>query len=304
MLSAVIRYKRTLKFIFIAIALVYVFRHIDGDALQEALGALSLSAIIVAALCIAASQALSGLRMLLYVRPHGVTMGNADGVGLYYLATVINAVAPGGIGGDAFRYLSFNATYGLSGKTGFKLALSERASGLFALLMLAIGMAYYSGFPEIFGVSRPWAALLAALAAGALIICYRAGTRIFCGEDWRQSARAFPYSIAVQLLQLAAYFALLAGLPGADMHYRAEYGLVFFISSVLAMLPVSAGGLGVRELSFYYAGQYVPGMSPAAGTVAATAFFIVHLLPAGVGAIFWIKKRFFDVIRQRNRLDI
>jgi uncharacterized membrane protein YbhN (UPF0104 family) len=63
----------------------------------------------------------------------------------------------------------------------------------------------------------------------------------------------FGYGFAVQLLQvLCAWFLLLAlGESGNHLSYL----VIFLVSSAVAVLPISIGGVGVRELTFLYGSQ-------------------------------------------------
>jgi len=57
----------------------------------------------------------------------------------------------------------------------------------------------------------------------------------------------------VQVLQVLSAYFLFRALGGKGM--EAGYLLVFLISSIVSMLPVSIGGAGLRELTFLYGSE-------------------------------------------------
>ena len=62
---------------------------------------------------------------------------------------------------------------------------------------------------------------------------------------------------------------------------------MFFISSVVSVVPISIGGVGLRELTFLY-GLNILGLNPAVGVVGAFLFFIITILSSLIGAFFKI----------------
>ncbi|MET0154986.1 MAG: lysylphosphatidylglycerol synthase transmembrane domain-containing protein [Rickettsiales bacterium] len=284
------RYKAVLTGVFIAALLAYVFLRIDREELRHTLSALSVGSMAAATCLIATSQIVSALRMRLYVEASGPRMGFREAVGLYFASMFLNVFMPGGIGGDGYKCVELSARYDFPPYRSLAIALSERASGLLALLFLALASFAFSRAPEAIGVGPGLTACALVIAGAAVASAYRLGTGALLREKISLSLRAFPYSLAVQLLQFSAMLLLLAGLPDANLDRWADYGLIFFLSSLLAMVPVSVGGLGVREATFFQAAEYLDGISPAAGAVAASAFFLCHLPPALCGVWRWGKK--------------
>ena len=63
----------------------------------------------------------------------------------------------------------------------------------------------------------------------------------------------FGYGFMVQLLQVLCAWLLLMALGEHENHLA--YLVIFLVSSVVAVLPISIGGVGVRELTFLYGSQ-------------------------------------------------
>ena len=55
-------------------------------------------------------------------------------------------------------------------------------------------------------------------------------------------------SFLVQISQLISVFFILKALGVDELLFR--YLFIFLISSIVAMLPISIGGMGLRELTF------------------------------------------------------
>jgi hypothetical protein len=63
----------------------------------------------------------------------------------------------------------------------------------------------------------------------------------------------FGYGFVVQLLQVLCAWLLLLAL--GEHEDQLAYLVIFLVSSVVAVLPISVGGVGVRELTFLYGSQ-------------------------------------------------
>jgi uncharacterized membrane protein YbhN (UPF0104 family) len=94
----------------------------------------------------------------------------------------------------------------------------------------------------------------------------------------------FGYGVAVQSLQVICVAFLLLYLQVPFENYPA-YLAVFLVSSVAAVLPLSFGGLGAREVTFFYCMNLLH-LDSTHGVVASSGFFLITALSSLVGAIF------------------
>ncbi len=83
------------------------------------------------------------------------------------------------------------------------------------------------------------------------------------------------YSLLVQGLQVAEVWLLLKGLGIGQMEMA--YLFVFLFSSLIAIIPVSIGGVGTRELAFLYGAQFL-GLSEATSVTVSLLFYAITLL--------------------------
>ncbi len=64
-----------------------------------------------------------------------------------------------------------------------------------------------------------------------------------------------------------------------------DYGILFLISSVVSVIPISIGGVGLRELTFLYSSDYFP-INAEVGILAAFLFFVITLISSSIGILF------------------
>jgi len=88
------------------------------------------------------------------------------------------------------------------------------------------------------------------------------------------------WGLGVQLLQLLCAWTILASL--SIDHAVLEYLTLFLVSSVVAVLPLTIGGVGVRELTFLYGLGYI-GEEPSLGVTFSFLFFMITALSSLMG---------------------
>jgi len=81
-------------------------------------------------------------------------------------------------------------------------------------------------------------------------------------------------SVVVQLLQVLQAGVLLAGLQVTDGWLA--YFLVFLLSSLATLIPVTVGGLGARELVFVFSSGYL-GISQDVAVTFSLLFFAINV---------------------------
>ncbi|NNE30406.1 MAG: flippase-like domain-containing protein [Saprospiraceae bacterium] len=191
------------------------------------------------------SQWVSSIRLGLFWRCLKIPLGRTANWRLYLLGMYYNLLLPGGIGGDGYKLISLNQDYGTKRKDLFLALLFDRLLGLLALFLLAaLGMSWY--FPS------PWSLIpVAVILLIPLAYFILQKTKV-------DFLPAFPlglsWSLLIQGLQiLSAWFILQAlGLEENVLIYL----ILFLLSSLAAVIPITLGGAGARELTFVFAGSY------------------------------------------------
>jgi uncharacterized protein (TIRG00374 family) len=92
------------------------------------------------------------------------------------------------------------------------------------------------------------------------------------------------WSIVGQLAQMAAVVCLLFALGVQDKFLA--YQAVFLLSSIVAVLPLTIGGVGARELVVVYAHAYV-GIQETEAVAFSLLFFLISAAVSLSGA--WVK---------------
>ncbi|MEJ2583804.1 MAG: lysylphosphatidylglycerol synthase transmembrane domain-containing protein [Robiginitalea sp.] len=193
-----------------------------------------------------------------------------------------NLFLPGGIGGDAYKGYLLHRTFKTSGKKLAAVLLLDRISGLFLLYV-------YSGILLLWqSISwmepyRSWIGLVLVLS---LFIYWKAHQKWFsylASVFWP----SLGYSALVQLAQLGAAFFILQAL-GIQEHVL-QYLLVFLLSSIVAVLPITIGGIGSREIVFYYGARWLS-LQESTSIGISMAFFLITALVSLSGIIYHFRK--------------
>lgn len=268
--------------ILVSVALIaFVIHKIDLSQVKELLlRPQGLPWVFVALILFNASKIASAFRLNVYQRHIGVHLSGRQNLKLYYAGMFLNMFLPGGIGGDGYKILVLHRSVGTSIKKLLGITLADRVSGLMILLLLLCAL--------IPSLAIPWPLphidLLA--IAGGIAICaaFVLMHRWLLNMVGAHMLSVFAYGVAVQSLQLVCVAFLLLYLQVPLENYPA-YLSVFLVSSVAAVLPLSFGGLGAREVTFFYCMNFL-GLDTAHGVVASSGFFLITLVSSLVGAMF------------------
>lgn len=272
----------TLKLAVIALAFAIIFHKADTDRIGHYLTSLHPLAFIAAYLLLNLAQLASAMRSRYYFNTAGIGLSRYFSIGLYYTGMLYNTLLPGGIGGDAYKIFLLGKLTGCPKLTALRLLLSDRASGLFILMMLAFAFALPANITSI--IPLP----LLVLAAIITIPGYIYSAKLLLKEPLSAALGAMPYSLIVQLANVAMVPVIIWGFAPEITHSTAVSGYIFLflVSSVLAVLPISIGGVGIRELAFMIGAKYL-GLDAELGIALAMLFFIVTLITSLNGLFFW-----------------
>lgn len=276
----------SLKIVFILAAFWFIYQKADMKSIWGYLKQASLPHMIAAYLCLLAAQIASAYRSRFYFKSSGLELSNKFSIGLYFTAMFFNTILPGGIGGDGYKIYILKKLADFPKMQSFRLLISDRASGLFVLIIFAIIAACFTGFMQI----MPFANWLLLAAFLLLIPSYFLSIKLLLKEKPKTAIRAAFYSFFVQgfgvLMVLFIIFSLNESHISADI--VAGYLFVFLVSSILAVLPISIGGLGIREISFLY-GALLLGLDAEFGIAIAVIYFVINIICSLNGLYFWHK---------------
>lgn len=270
--------KTILKLVLTCFALYLVFRKIDVTQLFLIVKTLHWIWLIPAVFLFVLSKVATALRLNLYFKNIGLQISESQNWRLYLIGMFYNLFLPGGIGGDGYKVYLLNKHFKTPIKKLVQVALLDRLGGLVAIVFLLFGLFLVVDVRLEFLESKLWnGSMLLGLAVTipAFWILQKLFFKDFLPSFWSSNV----WSFAGQIAQLiGAWFILMA--LGIDENILA-YQLVFLLSSIVAVLPLTIGGVGARELVFVYAHTYA-GIEE---TVAVAFSLLFFLISAGVSLV-------------------
>ena len=238
---------------------------IDSDVLQ----------LTLALCCVLADRLISAWKWLILLRVRQPELPAMQVLQVLFISTFLGYFLPSSVGGDALRTYSLSRiNKDLAGNASS--VVIDRAYGIFGLLAIsAIMLPFALGtFVPLADAAVIWAAAAAALV-GVILLSSRRVHRLFShiagletgGFVRRKIAKlvgaaiefvdskvtllkAFSLSLVVQILRilLAVYCGAALGIEIDLLHYFIAMPII----AVVALLPLSIAGFGVREAAFIY----------------------------------------------------
>ncbi|MDR2236318.1 MAG: flippase-like domain-containing protein [Chryseobacterium sp.] len=224
--------------------LYFVFRKVPFNDVWNLIKTSNYFFLILALGAFTASQIISSARLLLYFHAGKFFIHTTDNLKLYLIGMFYNFFIPGGIGGDAYKVYILNKKFGWNAKKLTKSVLTDRLSGLLAIVLLVEVLA----FPMLPGYYKLLIVPAVAVTLGVAKIFFARFFPEFKGVFYR----TLLYSLGVQALQLLSIYCILKSFTQIEDVWI--YFMVFLISAVLSVISFS--GIGVREWLFMKAAQY------------------------------------------------
>jgi glycosyltransferase 2 family protein len=274
--------KTILKLLLTGLALSLVFRKIDKEQFFHLTQSIQWAWIIPAVILFVLSKLATAIRLNRHFENIGIKITEKENWRLYLIGMFYNLFLPGGIGGDGYKVYLLNKAFKTSVKKLFQAVLLDRLGGLVAIVFLLFGMFLVVSIEIKLLETSVWRGFMIAgliLVLPAFWLVQKLLFAEFLPSFWIGNT----WSLAGQLAQLICVIFILMAL-GIDQKIMA-YQLVFLLSSIVALLPLTIGGAGARELVFVYAHSYV-GIEE---TVAIAFSLIFFLISAGVslGGVFF-----------------
>lgn len=273
--------KTALKLLLTGLALYLVFREIDIDQLWKTTKAFQWFWLIPAVLLFVGSKVFTAIRLNLYFRNIGLQINEKLNFQLYLVGMFYNLFLPGGIGGDGYKIYLLNKQFKTPAKSLIQSALLDRLGGFVAIVFLLFGLFLLVDVKLELLEGALWNGLMVAgliLTIPTFWLLQKFFFSKFLPSFWAANG----YSILGQLAQLVSAWFILLSL-GVTENVLA-YQLVFLLSSIVAVLPLTIGGVGARELVFVYAHTYA-GIDEAAAVAFSLIFFLISVAVSLVGAL-------------------
>jgi uncharacterized membrane protein YbhN (UPF0104 family) len=275
--------KTALKILLTGGALYLVFQKIDTDNLLQLSKTLSWGWLIPAIALFVGSKVATAIRLNAYFANIHISLSFWENWRLYLIGMFYNLFLPGGIGGDGYKVYLLNNQFKTPVKELLKASLLDRLGGLIAILALLFGILLVIELPLPLGNPRISKILFAVGTIGIIPGFWLLQKFLFSNflpSFWQ----GIFWSIVGQLAQMAAVVCLLLALGVQDKFLA--YQAVFLLSSIVAVLPLTIGGVGARELVVVYAHSYA-GIQETEAVAFSLLFFLISAAVSLSGA--WVK---------------
>jgi uncharacterized membrane protein YbhN (UPF0104 family) len=269
-----------LKILLSLLALYLVYKKVDKKILIALVHQINWFWLLPALVLFNISKIISAVRLMGLLENIGIQISHPDNLKLYYKSMFYNLFLPGGIGGDAFKTYTLHKGNQVPVKKIIGAVLYDRLSGLIMLVFIATCLAV-----DVLDHWKMYVALLALLTipAGYLF------TRLLFPSHKRNFTKSQFFSFLVQLSQVLSVICILKALHVQFLAYF-NYLLLFLFSSIAAVVPVTVGGAGARELVFLY-GKKLMDVSAETGIAIGLIFFLMTSFSSFIGAFIRYKAK-------------
>lgn len=275
--------KTALKILLTGGALVLVFQKIDTAQLLQLSKNLSWPWLLPAIVLFVGSKVATAIRLNHYFANIPLLLSAWENWRLYLIGMFYNLFLPGGIGGDGYKVYLLNKEFKTPVKELLKASLLDRLGGLVAIVALLLALL---GLIEV-----PWQGFatwtsktLLLVASLGVIPAFWLLQKLLFSNFLPSFWQGIIWSLVGQLAQMVSVFCLLLAL-GVQDNFLA-YQAVFLLSSIVAVLPLTIGGVGARELVVVYAHSYA-GIQETEAVAFSLLFFLISAAVSLSGA--WIK---------------
>ena len=275
--------KTALKILLTGGALYLVFQKIDTDNLLQLSKTLSWGWLIPAIALFVGSKVATAIRLNAYFANIHISLSFWENWRLYLIGMFYNLFLPGGIGGDGYKVYLLNNQFKTPVKELLKASLLDRLGGLIAILALLFGMLLLIDLPLPLGSPR-MVKILFAIAMIGVVPGFWLLQKFLFSNFLPSFWQGIFWSLVGQLAQMAAVVCLLFALGVQDKFLA--YQAVFLLSSIVAVLPLTIGGVGARELVVVYAHSYA-GIQETEAVAFSLLFFLISAAVSLSGA--WVK---------------
>ena len=223
------------------------------------------------------SKVFASIRLNIYFRNINIHLPEVTNLKLYWLGLFYNLFLPGSISGDAYKVIRLTKQFGVPYKKTTAAVLLDRVTGLLGLgLVLAVYATLVLN--NDFYVVGIIAATL--LAVGISYFIIKKWFADFLPGFWS----TFFWGLVVQLFANSSAYAIMFAL--GITHDFNKYIFIFLVASIAAVLPLTLGGLGARELVFLELSKYF-GLNQHTSVLIGFLIYITVVI-SSLGGMFYI----------------
>jgi len=271
------RVKLLIKLTLTATAIYIIYLKIDTKKLKDIIADANIYYLLLAFIFFNLSKVVGSIRLNLYFRAIGIKLSELEALRLYYIGMFYNLFLPTGLGGDGYKIYILNRRYKTKISKLIPLFLLDRLSGLIPLMLFGATLFLFSRFNQnIYLTYLAYITIILSIPALYLLNLYlfRDYIKIFLAT--------LSLGALLQILQLISAIFIVYAISYQEN--LVEFLTLFLISSIVAVLPISIGGVGVRELTFLYGLDYIK-LDSDAGVAFSILFFVITATSSMVGGV-------------------
>ena len=269
-------FKVLIKLLLTVGALYWVFSNVDTKKTYETISEANPIPLFGAFIAFLCSQLFASSRVRNFFECIGLKLSEWLNYKLYLLGMFYNMFLPGGIGGDGYKIFLLRKEYGIETRKLVTAVFMDKLSGLWALtILLLLLLSRTSGLP----VPGYWAGVLIIAGTAIYYLVLKLWFKSYCESFLIIHIKALGGQTCQLLCALFILYTLRVEGPFLP------YLLLFMASSLLALFPLTIGGLGARELVFMYGAKYFV-LDPQVAITISLLFYCISALSSLPGAYF------------------
>lgn len=275
--------KLSAKIVLSAAILWYISSKIDVTEIGRAIARTNKWWVLLALLIYSISQVAASFRLNTLFRLIPVNISQISNLKLYWLGLFYNLFLPGGVGGDGFKVYLLNHYLKVPVKRSLGAIFADRLSGLTIIVTYLLVLLH---FIDLTIPHKTWMLLAIPLPLVVFFFFLKWVLPLFLNAFSSISL----WSLMVQGIQMLAAVCILYGLGVDNSANYDDYLFLFFLSAIMASVPVTLGGIGAREFTFLMGAQYLD-LQQDQAVALSLLFFLISALSAFPGIWFSFKPR-------------
>jgi len=275
--------KLAAKILISGFILWYISTKIDIVAIGNSIRKANVWWLLIAAVIYGISQVAASFRLNTLFRLIPVHITQWANLKLYWLGLFYNLFLPGGVGGDGFKVYLLNHYLHIPVKKSLGAIFADRLSGLMIIVTYLLILVHFIDY------SVPYKTWFLLAIPGPLIVFY-----FFLRWVLPLFIRAFTaislWSFVVQGIQMLAAVCILYALGVDNSGNYDAYLFLFFVSAIMASVPITLGGIGAREFAFLMGAQYL-NLQQDVAVALSLLFFLISAVSALPGVWYTMRPR-------------
>jgi uncharacterized membrane protein YbhN (UPF0104 family) len=273
--------KLAAKIVLSAVVLWYITSKINVAEIGNAIKQANIYWMLVALIIYSISQIAASFRLNILFRLMPVHISHFSNLKLYWLGLFYNLFLPGGVGGDGFKVYLLNHYLKVPVKRSLGAIFADRLSGLTIIVTFLLILVHLIDYPVPY---KNWLLCSIPIPLFVLFFFLKWILPLFVRAFFKISL----WSFLIQGIQMLAAVCILNALGVADTGSYDDYLFLFFLSAIMASVPVTLGGIGAREFTFLMGAEYLK-LQQDMAVALSLLFFLVSVLSAFPG--IWYSAR-------------